>query len=80
LKDCQDACFIWIEAVAPNLIAGQVKQFAEMAGVESTKIPAYGFGKWKTGSTGLSLAEDDEKIVMHLHGGGFVVSLLVPHS
>jgi hypothetical protein len=77
-KDCRDARFIWIEAVSQSLIVGQLKQFAELAGAESVRIPAYGFGRWETGSTGLHLAGDDEKIIMHLHGGAYVVGLSNP--
>ncbi|KAG8747019.1 hypothetical protein FRC10_002819 [Ceratobasidium sp. 414] len=69
LKDCWGTRFIWLDGVSPDLITGQVKQFAEAAGAQNVRIPAYGFGQWDSGSTGVRLAGDGEKIVMHLHGG-----------
>ncbi|KAG8764540.1 hypothetical protein FRC12_008040 [Ceratobasidium sp. 428] len=75
-KDCQDARFIWLEPVSPKLIDGQVKKFAEAAKVQSARIPAYGYGKWGAEPTELLLAGDNERIVMHLHGGGYIVRTL----
>jgi acetyl esterase/lipase len=75
-KHCQDARFIWLEPVSPSTITGQLKQFAESYGVDSIRVPAYGFGEWQLGSNNDCLARDGEKIVLHLHGGGFVVSPL----
>ncbi|KAG8704085.1 hypothetical protein FRC08_002454 [Ceratobasidium sp. 394] len=80
LKDCRGTRFIWLEAVPLNLIIGQLKQFAQVAGVESVRIPAYGFGQWESGSTNVRLAGDSEKIVMHLHGGAYVMGTAHPED
>lgn len=68
---CQDARFIWLEPISPELIVGQLKQFAEACGAQSIRIPAYGFGEWPAAP---GLAKDGEKIVLHFHGGAYVVS------
>lgn len=73
-KDCRDARFIWLEGAPPSLIAGQIKQFADEAGVKPIRIPAYGFGQWGAGDN-VPLAGDNEKIVMHFHGGAYAVSI-----
>ncbi|KAG9102553.1 hypothetical protein FRC06_001787 [Ceratobasidium sp. 370] len=80
LKDCRGTRFIWLEAVSPNLITGQVKQFAQAAEAESVRIPAYGFGQWESGLTDVRLAGDGEKIVMHFHGGAYVMGTANPED
>ncbi|KAG8772191.1 hypothetical protein FRC12_003216 [Ceratobasidium sp. 428] len=80
LKDCQGTRFIWLEPVPPGLIDGQVKQFAEAAGTHSVRIPAYGFGHWRAGPTEQHLAGDNERIVMHLHGGAYVIGTAHPED
>lgn len=72
-KHCRDARFIWLEAAPSSLISGQIKQFADEAGVKPVRIPGYGFGQWGIGAE-MPLARDDEKIVLHFHGGAYVVS------
>jgi hypothetical protein len=72
-RDCNGARFIWVDKITPNLIVGEVKRFADACNAESVRIPAYGFGRWGTGAE-IPLAHDGEKILMHLHGGAFVVS------
>ncbi|KAG8743302.1 hypothetical protein FRC10_012265 [Ceratobasidium sp. 414] len=75
-KECKGARFTWIEPVPRNLITGQLEQFATATGAESVRIPAYGFGEWTGTGTGEPLrpAGENEKIVMHFHGGSYVVS------
>ncbi|KAG8775828.1 hypothetical protein FRC12_001247 [Ceratobasidium sp. 428] len=65
---CKDARFMWIEPVSQNLIKGQLEEFANAAGAESVRIPAYGFGTWEADG----LARDSERIVMHFHGGTYI--------
>ncbi|KAG9088026.1 hypothetical protein FRC06_002254 [Ceratobasidium sp. 370] len=69
-KECKGTLFMWIEPVPQNLITGQLEQFATAAGAESVRIPAYGFGDWA--GEPLKLAGENEKIVMHFHGGSYV--------
>lgn len=64
--------FIWIDAVSEKLIQGEIQEYARRAKVSPARIPAYGFGDWGQGT--LLLARDGEKIVMHCHGGAYVVS------
>ncbi|KAG9124236.1 hypothetical protein FRC07_012308 [Ceratobasidium sp. 392] len=79
-KDCRDTRFIWLETVPPNLITGQLEQFAEVAGAQSIRIPSYGFGQWGSEPTEVCFAGDGEKIVMHLHGGAYVIGTAHPED
>lgn len=70
---CMGTKFIWIDAVSEDLIQGEIQKYAQRAKVSPTRIPAYGFGDW--GRETPPLARDGEKIVMHCHGGAYVVGL-----
>ncbi|ELU45962.1 hypothetical protein AG1IA_00022 [Rhizoctonia solani AG-1 IA] len=70
-KDCLDAHFIWVDGVPDELIVGEVKRLAQVCGAQSVCIPAYGFGRWNSTQ---DLARDGEKIILNLHGGGYIVS------
>ncbi|CUA70318.1 hypothetical protein RSOLAG22IIIB_00673 [Rhizoctonia solani] len=78
-KSCQDARFIWIDSVASELVTGEIKRFASACGAESQRIPAYGFGKWGT-TPDVPLAKDGEKIILNLHGGGFIAGTAHPED
>ncbi|CAE6418546.1 unnamed protein product, partial [Rhizoctonia solani] len=78
-KDCQDARFIWVEKISPELITGEMRQFADVGGVDSQRIPAYGFGNWGT-SLDVPLANDGEKVILNLHGGGFIAGTAHPED
>ncbi|KAG8691700.1 hypothetical protein FRC11_012451 [Ceratobasidium sp. 423] len=74
-KDCQDACFIWVDSVRPELIVGEIKRLAQACGTQSVRIPAYGFGKWRSTR---DLARDGEKVILNFHGGGYVAGTAHP--
>jgi hypothetical protein len=76
-KDCLDAHFIWVDAVPPNLIVGDIKRLAQACGAESVRIPAYGFGRWDSTR---DLARDGEKVILNLHGGAYIVSTTLAMS
>ena len=69
-----NARFAWIPELEKEDIAGVVGERAARAGVESITIPAYWFLKdgikW---STEYEKAREDEKVLLYLHGGAFVV-------
>ena len=71
-SECMGTKFIWIDAVSEDLVQGEIRKHAQRAKVSPTRIPAYGFGEWGQGNP--PLARDGEKIVMHCHGGAYVVS------
>ncbi|KAF8608532.1 alpha/beta-hydrolase [Ceratobasidium sp. AG-I] len=78
-KHCRDARFIWLEGVSSSLITGQIKQFADAARVKPVRIPGYGFGQWGDGGE-IPLARDNEKIVLHFHGGAYVLGTAHPED
>jgi len=62
---------VWIPA-APELVVGQIKEYASAAHVEPARIPGYWMHK-----EGLNIAvgqkpSKDEKILYFIHGGGYV--------
>ena len=69
-----NARFVWIPELEKEDIVGVVGEQAARAGVESIAIPAYWFLKdnikW---STEYEKAREDEKVLLYLHGGAFVV-------
>ncbi|QRW15910.1 carbohydrate esterase family 10 protein [Rhizoctonia solani] len=76
-KDCLDAHFIWVDGVPDELIVGEVKRLAQVCGAQSVCIPAYGFGRWNSTQ---DLARDGEKIILNLHGGGYIAGTAHPED
>ncbi|KAF8743282.1 Steryl acetyl hydrolase, partial [Rhizoctonia solani] len=76
-KDCLDAHFIWVDGVPDELIVGEVKRLAQVCGAQSVRIPAYGFGRWNSTQ---DLARDGEKIILNLHGGGYIAGTAHPED
>ncbi|KAJ1308505.1 hypothetical protein OPQ81_004209 [Rhizoctonia solani] len=76
-KDCQDACFIWVDGVPPELTVGEIKRLAQVCGAQPVRIPAYGFGKW---GSARDPARDGEKIILNLHGGAYIAGTAHPED
>ncbi|KAJ1308504.1 hypothetical protein OPQ81_004208 [Rhizoctonia solani] len=76
-KDCQDARFIWVDGVPPELIVGEIQRLAQVCGARSVRIPAYGFGRWDSAQ---DLARDGEKIILNIHGGGYIAGTAHPED
>ncbi|KAK2462088.1 hypothetical protein APHAL10511_006551 [Amanita phalloides] len=62
---------VWIEPV-PGLIAGELRAFADAAAVEALRIPGYWIHKDGVDAKVASLPIVGEKVVYHLHGGGYI--------
>lgn len=56
----------------PHLIVGDVKQWAEGAKVECARIPGYWIEKRGVDRLSRAPAKRNEKVLYHLHGGGYV--------
>ena len=70
-----NARFVWIPELEEEDIVGSVAEHAARAGVESIAIPAYWILKEGTEwSPAHEKALVDEKTMLYIHGGGFVVS------
>ena len=71
-----NARFVWVPELEKEDIVGMVAEHAARAGVKSIAIPAYWIlkegVKW---SPAHDKAQKDEKVMLYLHGGAFVVRL-----
>ncbi|KAG8691701.1 hypothetical protein FRC11_012452 [Ceratobasidium sp. 423] len=76
-KDCQDARFIWVDGVPPELIVGEIRRLARVCRVQPVRIPAYGFGKWRSTR---DRARAGEKVILNLHGGGYIIGTAHPED
>lgn len=68
------AKFVCVDGIEASALVGDVQKFAEKAGVEPARVP--GYWQLKKGYEGewTPKAREGEKVVYHLHGGGFWVS------
>ena len=66
--------FVWIPELENEDIVGMVEEHASRVGVKSIMIPAYWIlkdgTKW---SPAYDKAQKDEKVILNLHGGAFLV-------
>ncbi|KAJ7472280.1 alpha/beta-hydrolase [Mycena galericulata] len=63
--------FVWVDP-SPDLIVGDIQRFAEMNEVAPAPTAGFWYGlKGPSGSVG-QRAASGEKVIYHLHGGGFV--------
>lgn len=63
---------VWVTPV-PHLVHGEVKDWANMAGVECVRIPGYWMDKQGLDIPVEAAPEDGEKVLYHLHGGAYAV-------
>jgi len=71
--------FLWIPELVKEDIVGMVEEYAARAGVKSISIPAYWMLKEGTKwSSAHEKAQEDEKVVLYLHGGAFMVRFCPP--
>ena len=61
-----------------EIIQGPVRAWAKLANVKPSRIP--GYWQFKDGKPAGSIlqAKDDEKVLYHLHGGAYIVSVALP--
>ena len=76
---------VWIQAT-PELVKGQVAEWAKLGNVEAVKIPGYWY---RSPSSHFSLTSDsnpvdsppispDEKVVLYFHAGGYAIDTAHP--
>ncbi|OSX58473.1 hypothetical protein POSPLADRAFT_1184883 [Postia placenta MAD-698-R-SB12] len=66
-----DQGFVWIEPVFGSLIVGEIKDMAEVNGVEAVRVGGYWIGpRGRTMRAG-EHALQDEKVIYHIHGGAY---------
>ncbi|KAL5524144.1 hypothetical protein ACEPAG_8317 [Sanghuangporus baumii] len=71
LETGKDVNGVWIDAV-PELITGDVKKWAEVAGVESVNIPGYWQNKAGEEITMGEAPKPGEKVLLAFHGGAYL--------
>jgi hypothetical protein len=70
-----NARFVRIDGIEADDLVGEIRDFAEQAGVQPVSVPC--FWSLKRGvewTPEHEKAGEDEKVVLHLHGGVFLVS------
>jgi acetyl esterase/lipase len=73
--------FVWIPELEKEDIVGMVAEHVERAGIETIAIPAYWILKEGTEwSPSHDKAWKDEKVVLYLHGGAFMVRSSFPSN
>ena len=71
--------FLWIPELEKEDIVGMVEEYAARVGVKSIAIPAYWMLKEGTKwSPAHETAREDEKVILYLHGGAFMVQFCPP--
>ena len=74
-----NARFVWVPELGEEDIVGVVAEHANRAGVKSIAIPAYWMLKEGTKwSLEYDKAGEGEKVMLYIHGGGFVVRFFPP--
>ncbi|KAJ7182673.1 alpha/beta-hydrolase [Mycena crocata] len=64
--------FVWVQP-SPELIVGDIQHFAEKNGVTSALTGGFWYGANGQGNSVGQRAAAEEKVIFHLHGGGFIM-------
>ncbi|KAJ7750482.1 alpha/beta-hydrolase [Mycena maculata] len=64
--------FVWVEPT-PDLIVGDIQRFAQLNEVSALRIGGFWYGARGPGDVVGQRADPREKVIYHLHGGGFVM-------
>ncbi|KAJ7489428.1 alpha/beta-hydrolase [Mycena latifolia] len=65
--------FVWVEPTTPDLIAGDIQKFAQINRVAPALIGGFWYGVNGLDDSVRQRAAPQEKVIYHLHGGGFVM-------
>jgi len=74
-----NASFVRVDGLEDSEIVGEIRDFAEQAGVQPVSVPC--FWLLKRGVKWIpkhEMAGEDEKVILHIHGGGFVIGTAHP--
>ena len=74
-SELRNSKFVWIEGVDEESIQGPVREWAKLAEVKPIRIPGYWQCKDGKPVGSILQAKDNEKVLYHMHGGGYVVSV-----
>lgn len=68
---------VWIPA-KPQLLQGQVKQWASLSHVSSIDVPGYWYHKPGSIVSFNSSAAEGEKVILYVHGGAYIIDTAHP--
>ncbi|KAJ7143392.1 alpha/beta-hydrolase [Mycena crocata] len=69
--------FVWVDP-APHLVVGDIKRFAELNGVSPARTGGCWYGPRSSDNAVGQKALPGEKVIYHMHGGGFVMGSASP--
>ncbi|GBE78982.1 alpha/beta-hydrolase [Sparassis crispa] len=69
----QSLGFVWVEA-APDFVLGEIREIADANSVEACRTGGFWYGPTASGEAGRK-ASPGEKVIYHLHGGGYMSSV-----
>lgn len=75
--DAVKSGLVWIDPT-PDLIVGEVRDFANTNHVQAEKVPGYWHGPRASDGTVGQRASPGEKVVYHFHGGAFIMGSASP--
>jgi hypothetical protein len=70
----KNAKFAWVQGVEEDSLQGELKEYTHKAEVKPARVPGFWQFKAGTGSRAIAKAESGEKVIYHIHGGGFWVT------
>ncbi|KAI0037123.1 Alpha/Beta hydrolase protein [Vararia minispora EC-137] len=65
--------YVVVPAVPPELVAGEVKGYAEMNSVSPTDVGGFWYGQRNDQGAAGQKAGEGETVIYHLHGGGYIM-------
>ncbi|KLO16755.1 alpha/beta-hydrolase [Schizopora paradoxa] len=77
-EDAQKFNFTWCPSVPKDLLVGEVEEIAQRNGVELQKTYGYWFTRPGYSGAANGAAQSDEKVILHLHGGGYICASAHP--
>ncbi|KIJ38888.1 hypothetical protein M422DRAFT_32962 [Sphaerobolus stellatus SS14] len=70
--------FVWIPGLREDFIQGELKEYADKAGVKPSRVPGYWQYKVGTLTESVEPPKDGEKVVYHAHGGALYLGSAHP--
>ncbi|OCH88430.1 alpha/beta-hydrolase [Obba rivulosa] len=71
--------FVWVDP-APALVVGEIQDMAQINDVQAQKACGFWYGPRGPNSAVGQRASKDEKIIYHMHGGGYVMGTAHPSN
>jgi len=69
-----DARFVRVDGLEDSELVGEIRDFAEQAGVQPVSVPCFWLRRGIKWIPEHEKAGEDEKVILHIHGGAFLVS------